>query len=227
LKRGGVFLEPNGEHRSVKDLVENLLFLANEPISLKRLAEALPHSKEEIAAAIDSLTVEYMDRGLKVRFVSGGYMFSTDPALASEIEQFYNLQRIKRLSQQALETLAVIAYNQPITRAEIEAVRGVGTTGTIQTLTERGLIKVVGQKETLGNPFLYGTTDEFLNHFGLGDISELPQLEFEVEGLTRPLKDREGAEKAEGKEEAEVTPVDFGLTEESAEVTINVQQKGA
>ncbi len=223
-------------HRSVKDLVENLLFMAQEPLSLKRMVDTLPHSSEEIAAAIDSLTAEYLDRGLKIRFVGGGWELTTDPAFASEIQEFYNLHRRKRLSRQALETLAVIAYNQPITRAEIESVRGVGTSGTLQTLMERELIRVVGQKDTLGNPFIYGTSDTFLEHFGLGDVNELPQLEFENEGLKHPIQHEEAVGKEKAGEESEkdkvtsdgeIKPVDFGLTEESAEVTDNVQQKGA
>jgi len=228
MKRGGGFLEPISKHRSVKDLVENLLFLATEPVSLKRMVESLPHGKEEIAAALDGLTAEYLDRGLKIQYVSGGYLMATDPALAPEIEQFYNLQKRKRLSRQALETLAVIAYNQPITRTEIEAIRGVGTSGTLQTLMERDLIKVIGQKDTLGNPFIYGTTDEFLRHFGLGNVNELPQLEFETEGLRHPLGNRDADQESDNKEgNSEITSVDFGLTEESAEVSANVQQKGA
>jgi len=223
-------------HRSVKDLVENLLFMAQEPISLQRMTDSLPYSREEIAAAIDSLTAEYIDRGLKIKYINGGWELTTDPVFADEIQNFYNLQRRKRLSRQALETLAVIAYNQPITRAEIESVRGVGTSGTLQTLIERDLIRVVGQKDTLGNPFIYGTSDTFLEHFGLGDINDLPQLEFESEGLKHPIKREQDTDTKEVGEESgksqdvsdgEVKPVDFGLTEESAEVTTNVQQKGA
>ena len=171
-----------GQHLlTVKNLIENLLFLSNEPLSVKRLAEGLGHSKEEIIAAIDTLQEEYKNRGIKLRFVEGGWQFTTDPAFAEQIEAFFNFQRRKRLTRPALETLAIIAYQQPITRAEIEAIRGVQTAGTLQTLLEAGLIRVVGQRNTIGNPFLYGTTDEFLRHFGLGDPSELPPLEFDRE----------------------------------------------
>ncbi len=219
-------------HRSAKDLIENLLFLAEEPLTLNRLAESLPHSKEEIAAALDALQAECQDRGLKLRFVSGGWELTSDPTLSEEIERFFNLHKRRRLSRQAVETLAVIAYNQPITRAEIEAVRGVGTSGTLATLQECGLIRVTGQKETVGYPYLYGTTDEFLRHFGLGAIAELPPLEFEREGLTKPLsaKTEPDAEKDVSiteEEETGITPVDFELAAETAEEPAHVQQKGA
>jgi len=217
--------------KSVKDIVENLLFLSQEPLSLKRLADSLPYSKEEIAAALDALQAEYQDRALKLRFASGGWQLTTDSALADEVEDFFNIQRKRRLSRQALETLTVIAYNQPVTRSGIEAIRGVSTSGTLQTLTECGLIRVIGQKDTLGNPYLYGTTDEFLRHFGLGDVTELPPLEFEREGLTAPtLRERDiegdGSEKQDS-DAGEITPVDFGMTDETAEIPANVQQKGA
>ena len=224
-------MEQDSRHRSVKDLVENLLFLSHEPLSLKRLAESLPHSKEEIAAALDALQAEYQDRGLKLRFVSGGWELTTDPALGEEVRGFFNLQKRRRLSRQALETLSVIAYNQPITRAAIEAVRGVQTTGTLQTLLEAELIRVVGQKDTLGNPYLYGTTDHFLRHFGLADISELPPLEFEREELRPPDGEAgrvEARKQAEGEDvEGEVTSVEFGFVQEGDETEKDVQQKGA
>jgi len=208
--------------------VENLLFLAKEPLSLKRLEESLPHSKEEIAAALDALQVEFLDRGLRIRYSSRGWEITTDPDYSSEVEHFYNLQRRRRLSRQALETLTVIAYNQPITRAEVETVRGVGTTGTLQTLLECGFIRIVGQRETVGNPYIYGTSEEFLAHFGLGTIDELPPLEFEREGLTPPKIGETESEETTPKEEGgKVTPVDFGLSDETAEITENVQQKGA
>ena len=214
------------------------MFLAKEPLTLKRLGENLPHSKEEILAALDSLQAEYQDRGLKLRFSAGGWELTTDPVLANEIETFYNLQRRKRLSRQALETLTVIAYHQPVTRVEIEAVRGVNTSGTIQTLCDCEFVKVVGQKNTLGHPFLYGTTENFLRHFGLGDINELPPLEFEREGIRQPdlsmfrqSQTGNGEDVSEDneaeKEKGEITPVDFGMIDETQEIKPNVQQKGA
>ena len=218
-------MEETFEHKSAKELIENLLFLSEEPLTLNRLADSLPYSKEEIAAALDALQAEYQDRGIRLRYVQGGWQFTSDPALCEEIESFYSLQRRRRLSRAALETLAVIAYNQPIARAEIESVRGVQTSGTLQTLQECNLIRVVGQRETVGNPYLYGTTDEFLRYFGLTDASELPPLEFEREGISKPALISTPAD--ETAREAEITPVDFGLAVETAETTPHVQQKGA
>ncbi len=211
-------------HKSVKDIIENLLFLAKEPITLKRLRDNLPYSKEEILAALDSLQADYRDRGLKLRYTAGGWEFTTDPALSGEIENFYNLQRKKRLSRQALETLTVIAYNQPITRTEIEMIRGVGTSGTLQTLQECEFIKVIGQKDSIGHPYIYGTTETFLRHFGLDNVNELPQLEFEAEGIKRPdLRKQQEDQTRDG----EITPVDFGMISETTETQKNVHQKGA
>lgn len=226
------------QHKSVKDLIENLLFLAKEPLTLKRLGENLPHSKEEILAALDSLQADYQDRGLRLRFTAGGWEFTTDPALSNEIETFYNLQRRKRLSRQALETLTVIAYNQPVTRVEVETVRGVSTSGTIQTLIDCDFIKVIGQKNSLGHPYLYGTTETFLKHFGLGDVTELPPLEYEREGVKKPdlsifRQDQTGTGECVSEdmdaanEDGEITAVDFGMIDEAAVTLQNVQQKGA
>lgn len=218
------------KNRTAKDLVENLLFLSEEPLTLKRLSESLPYSKEEIAAALDALQADYRDRGLKLRFVQNGWMFSTDPSLNDDIETFFNLQRRRRLSRAALETLAIIAYNQPVARAEIEAIRGLQTSGTLQTLQEAVLIRVVGQRDSVGNPYLYGTTDEFLRYFGLADPSELPKLEFNRNAHGADASQVEAGRCSESYEsggEATITPVDFGLADDSVSVLNHVQQKGA
>ena len=208
--------------------MENLLFLAKEPLSLKRMVDSLPHTKDEVAAALDAIQAEYLDRGLKIRYSSLGWEITTDPVYGPEIEHFYNLQRRRRLSRQALETLTVIAYNQPLTRAEIESVRGVGTTGTLQTLLECGMIRLVGQRDSVGNPYIYGTSDDFLSHFGLECIDELPPLEFEREGLTRPkIGEPEEDETTQKDDEEKITAVDFGLSDDTAEITANVIEKGA
>ena len=222
-------MDENRPYKSVKDLLENLLFLADEPVTLDRLAETLPHSKEEIAAALDALQAEYLERGLNLRYVAGGWEITTDPGLAEAIESFFNIHKRRRLSKQALETLAVIAYNQPITRAEIEAIRGVQTSGTLATLQECELAKVVGQKDSLGNPYLYGTTETFLRHFGLGSINELPVLEFEREGLTRPKTEPDkGADESDEKvDKSQVTTVDFGFAAQDADADSHAKQKGA
>jgi segregation and condensation protein B len=213
-------LEPDNSHRTARDLIENLLFLSTEPLSLHRLCDALPYSREEITSALDTIQHEYLEKGLKIRFISGGWQLTTDPALATEVEEFFNIQRRRRLSRQALETLAVIAYNQPMTRTEIEAIRGVGTSGTLQTLVACNMIRVVGQKDALGNPYLYGTTEEFLQHFGLGSVNELPSLEFEKEGLTPPPIKLAA-------DTGEIKPVDFDISDEQTEETKEILEKGA
>ena len=216
---------------TVKNLVENLLFMSEEPLTVKRLSESLPYSKEEIAAALDALQADYEDRGIKLRFIQNGWRLATDPSLNEEIESFFSLQRRKRLSRAALETLAIIAYNQPITRAEIESIRGLQTSGTLQTLQDAMLIRVAGQRNTVGNPYLYGTTDEFLQYFGLADPSELPKLEFTRNVIAPDIPRAEEIVECDVPEKPEedtiIKSVDFGLVVDEIEVVSHVQQKGA
>lgn len=215
-------MDESTPHRSVKNLIESLLFLSDEPLTIQSLKASLPYTTEEIAAALDALSQQYNenDRGIKLRQVLNGWQLTTDPALADQIEAFFNTQRRRRLSKSSLETLAVIAYNQPITRAEIEAIRGVQTSGTLQTLLEANLIKVIGQRDTIGNPYLYGTTDEFLVLFGLNDASDLPPLEFDRD--IQPVSSSERSAK-----ENEVATVEFEAESESVETVHHVHKKGA
>lgn len=163
----------------VECLLESLLFVADEPVAVSQLAKALEVEGKSIEEALERLRTEYSQRGLRIQRKGERVQMVTAPEAASYIERFLGLQLSGKLSTAALETLAIIAYQQPITRAQIEAVRGVNCDGVLRTLTSKGLIEEVGRLEQAGRPILYGTTFEFLQYFGLQDLAELPPLESE------------------------------------------------
>lgn len=164
---------PNG---SLKSILECMLFVSPQPLSVEHVSKALGIEELEVDSAIHELRLDYSDRGLQITRIAGGYQMCTRPEYAEHISVLLEPQRT-RLSRAALETSAIIAYRQPITMPEIEAIRGVNSDGVVKTLVERNLVKQVGRKDTPGRPMLYATTEEFLNYFGLNDISELPELE--------------------------------------------------
>lgn len=161
----------------VKRIIEGLLFIAGEPLSIKKLAEMLELDEENLILLMEQLRDEYdkAERGIMIMEVAGGYQFGTRPEIAPYIEKMYKPQPAV-LSPAALETLSIIAFKQPITRLEIEAIRGVKIDSALHTLLERKLVRELGRKEGLGRPIIYGTTDEFLRQFGLKDIGDLPEL---------------------------------------------------
>jgi len=157
--------------------LECLLFVAAEPVPPGEIARALEVEEELAAAALEAFRLQYANGGgLQVVRVAGGYQLRTRPEF-SEVVAALLRPAAQRLSRQALETLAIIAYEQPITQPEIDALRGVNSDGVIKTLTERELIAEAGRKDAPGRPILYRTTDRFLLHFGLADLGELPRLE--------------------------------------------------
>jgi segregation and condensation protein B len=156
-------------------MVEALLFAAAEPLDEASIAARLPEGTD-VKAVLASLAEHYAERGIALQQVAGGWAFRTAPDLAFLMEREKTVQ--KRLSRAAVETLAIIAYHQPITRAEIEEVRGVSLSkGTLDVLLEAGWIRLRGRKQSPGRPLTYGTTQEFLDHFGLADVKDLPGLE--------------------------------------------------
>jgi len=163
----------------LKAIVEALIFAAPEPITLKVLAKLLDtEPREDIAAALAALREDYArPGGLQMVEVAGGYQIVTRPELNEWVRRLFHERTTQKLSVAALETLAVIAYKQPVTAPEIAEIRGVHTAGVVGTLIERKLVKVVGRKQVVGRPFLYGTTREFLTRFGLNDLSDLPKVE--------------------------------------------------
>lgn len=159
----------------LKKALECMLFVTPQPLSVQHVAKCLNIDELEIERAIHELRLDMADRGLQIVRVAGGYQMCTRPEYASYISALLKPVRT-RLSRAALETVAIIAYRQPITQPEIDAVRGVNSEGVIKTLLERNLIRQVGRRDSVGRPILYGTTEEFLNYFGLNDLSELPEL---------------------------------------------------
>ena len=175
-----VTIEQN--HFSLTARVESVLFVAEEPISTHRLAEALEVTSGQIEHALEALGGRYEGSGLRLQRVDGRVQLTTAPEAAPYVEQFLGLEARVHLTQAALEALAIVAYQQPITRPEVEAIRGVGSDSVLRTLLSAGLIDRVGRADGVGRPFLYGTTPEFLQHFGLQSLDELPPLEqFEEE----------------------------------------------
>ena len=163
----------------LKAIVEALIFAWPEPVTVKTLIKLLDSEpKEEVVAAVEALKKEY-DRpgGLQMVEVAGGYQIVTRPELHEWVRRLFHERTTQKLSVAALETLAVVAYKQPVTGPEITDIRGVNTAGVLGTLLERKLIKIVGRKQVVGRPFLYGTTREFLERFGLNDLSDLPKVE--------------------------------------------------
>ncbi|MER3473226.1 MAG: SMC-Scp complex subunit ScpB [Armatimonadota bacterium] len=156
--------------------LECLLFVATEPVSMKTLMEVLREEEECLRNALRLLEERLQDSGLQVVQVAGGYQLCTRPEFAEVVARYLQPQPTK-LSRAALETVAIIAYRQPITLPEIEAIRGVQSEGVVRTLLQRGLIQEVGRKQTAGRPVLYGTTPQFLYYFGLNSLEELPELE--------------------------------------------------
>jgi segregation and condensation protein B len=161
----------------LKALVESLLFVAEGPVPVAALAKALDVPAEQVDAALTELKHEYAARGIRLQRMRERVQLVTAPEVAPFVEKFLGVNGTGHLSAAALETLAIIAYRQPITRPAIEAVRGVNCDGVIQTLLARGLIQEAGRQETAGRPILYTTTFEFLQNFGLRDTDDLPPLE--------------------------------------------------
>ena len=163
---------------SLRGSLEALLFVSDEPVSAARLAKVVDASPGDVESALANLAEEYheAERGFQLREVAGGWRFYTHPAHHDVIETYVLSWDTRRLSQAALEALAVIAYHQPVTRGGVNAVRGVNSEGVISSLVEKGLVREVGRDKNAGNAILYGTSRNFLEKFGLKDLSELPPI---------------------------------------------------
>lgn len=164
----------------IKASIEALLYAGEEPLTLKDLAKALPDvSRERIKEQVQELLEQYESpgRGLQIAQVAGGYQITTRPEYHDRITRLFSSKPPSRLSIQALETLAVIAYRQPITVPEIMALRGLHSAGVVRTLLEKKLVRILGRKKVVGRPLLYGTTKEFQIRFGLKSLDDLPNLE--------------------------------------------------
>jgi len=181
----------------LRGAIEALLFVSDEPVSTARIAKILEETEGSVGVALSNLAEEYQaqERGFQLREVAGGWRMFTHPAYHEKIEQYVLSWDTRRLSQASLEALAVVAYHQPVTRAGINAVRGVNSEGVISSLVDKGLVREVGRDKNQNNAIIYGTTRTFLEKFGLRDISELPPLEeFAPDPQTeRAIRERLGA----------------------------------
>jgi len=160
-------------------VIEALIYVSEEPLSVKTIADVLKEDKEVIGEAVQALAQEFNGRsgGLQLREVAGGWQFATRPEYHEHVRAFLKTRPSAKLSIASLETLAVIAYRQPVTVPEILEIRGVQSPSAIKTLLDKKLIVAKGRKETVGRPMMYGTSKEFLMQFGLKDLSELPSVE--------------------------------------------------
>ncbi|MHB8141428.1 MAG: SMC-Scp complex subunit ScpB [Vulcanimicrobiaceae bacterium] len=173
--------EPRDEERDAEQLlplIEALLFVASEPLSIKRIAQLTHASEVAVAAALAEIEQMYASRGIVLREVGGGYRFASAP-LARDVVEAYLLPPKTTLSAPALETLAIVAHMQPVTRGEIEGMRGVNSDSVVSTLLDRGLIAEAGRKDVVGRPMQYKTTSLFLEAFGLASLRDLPAPELE------------------------------------------------
>ncbi|MDJ0785961.1 MAG: SMC-Scp complex subunit ScpB [Myxococcota bacterium] len=190
-----------------KQIVEALILAAEEPISAKRLADLVPHlTPAKAKEMVKELSAEYEEsgRGFEIWEVAGGYQLRTLPDLAPYVRGLLK-ERALRLSRAAIETLSVVAYKQPVTRAEIEHIRGVDVGAVIRSLVERNLIRIAGHREVPGRPMVYGTTRRFLEVFGLKSLDDLPTLR-EIEELLPPADEPREGEGDASEASAEATP---------------------
>ena len=158
----------------LKALIESLLFVADRPVTVEHLATALDVPVEEIEAALQALREEYQERGIRIQHKGDRLQLVSAPEAGPHIERFLGLEISGRLSTAALEALSIVAYRQPVTRAQVEAIRGVHSDSVLRSLVRRGLIEEIGRVESVGRPILYGTTFEFLQQFGLQSMQDLP-----------------------------------------------------
>ncbi len=162
---------------SLSSQIESLLFIATEPVSLSRLAKTLEVTTRRVEKTLANIQIEYEDRGLRLQWLDGGVQLTTAPEASGAIERFLGLEvSVTRLSQAALEVLAIVAYQQPVTRPQVDELRGVNSDGALRTLLSKGLLEEVGRLDGPGRPILYGTTAEFMQHFGLGHLTDMPLL---------------------------------------------------
>jgi segregation and condensation protein B len=178
----------------IKAIVESILFAAGTPVALRRLAEVIGVAQAEVRAVMMLLLQEYAgsERGIRLAEVAGGYQFRTAAEYADYVKKFVQ-EKPSKLSRAALETLAIIAYRQPLTKAEVELVRGVDVDGVLNSLLTKKLIRVVGRKDVAGRPWVYGTTPQFLELFGLNDLSSLPPLPAIHEPTLNPFSEQDAS----------------------------------
>lgn len=173
-------ITPIPEPEKIKSAIESLIFIANKPLTIDELRQIFDDLEpSRIHEMVEALKKEYDDRrsGIRIVEIAGGFLMVTAPENAPVLKSFYKMKNTEKLSGPSLETLAIVAYKQPVTRIDIETIRGVNVDGVIKNLLEKNLVRIVGRKEVIGRPFVYGTTRLFLDYFGLKSLTELPKIE--------------------------------------------------
>ena len=198
----------------MKAIVENLLLAADQPVTLEHLRQTFTDKadKAQLGEVLNELTEDYQSKNLQITEVADGYQLCTRKEYSDWVRKFLKLDKTFRLSQAALDTLSIVAYKQPLTRAEIDNIRGVDSGGALRTLLEKKIIGPGGRKDVAGRPFMYRTTRKFLEYFGLGDLSDLPTLEDfqashldEIEGPMQTEILFEGASSSPVDDDSEIT----------------------
>lgn len=190
---------PKGSALDLNARIEALLFVSPELVSIPQIANALDSSVREIEKSLEELNRLFVNRGIRLQRVNRSVQLITAPEISADVQRFLDLEETSRLSRAALEVLAIVAYQEPVTRPQIDAVRGVNSDSVLRTLLRHGLVDEVGRTDGPGRPFIYATTSDFLNHFGLTAIAELPPLNLEseigeLEADGKPLDDMEDEE---------------------------------
>ena len=215
----------DGSIQNYKGAIEALLFVSEKPVVLDQFKEVFPELKpSQIYDLIKELQEEYVNReaGMVVVEIAGGWQMLSNSHAAAYIRAFYKTKTREKLSRPALESLAIIAYKQPVGRAEVEVIRGVNSDGTMAHLLNKGLIKITGRKEVPGRPFLYGTTKEFLEYFGLKSLEDLPKIaEFNQLGVDRPAAEGVIASPEGAKQSLEVAQEQTSSQENSGQSRIS------
>ncbi len=193
----------------LKRIIEAILFASDQPVSINEMREVLDGADGRIIrTVIEGLRDEYEKekRSFRLVEVAGGFQMATDPLYGEWLKKIYKSRQTNRLSGPALETLAIIAYRQPVTRADIEFIRGVNVDGVVKNLMDRNIIRITGRKDVPGRPILYGTTKEFLLYFGLNSLDELPNLkEFSEADIQLPEEEKKGISEMKAGEKVEVS----------------------
>jgi len=198
-----------------KQILESLLFASDAPIGLVTLVEVMAGpDKEEIRAVLDEMAIEFEEsrRGVALVEIAGGYQLLSRKECAPWIEKMLRSRRKVRLSRAGLETLAIVAYKQPITKTEIDGIRGVDSSGSLHTLLERNLVLIAGRSKAVGRPLLYATSQEFFQYMGINDLSDLPELK----ELGSVLEERERAQMELADEDTVPTSIGAGVPEGAA-----------
>ncbi len=215
-------MQDNIETESIKSAIESLIFISNKPLTIDELKQIFENTDAaQLREMVEAVKQEYEARNSGVRIVeiAGGYQMVTSPQNSAHIKSFYKIKNTEKLSGPSLETLAIIAYKQPVTRVDIEAIRGVNVDGVVRSLLEKNLIRVVGRKEVIGRPFVYGTTRMFLDYFGLKSLEELPKIEeFAQKDIVLDMKLASG--------DADITPLTQEEEKKLQEENKKLQEQG-